>query len=260
MKKKIMILTIILVGCIFIGGCGKKEDEGVDKRINLSAPDNIKVETFYSVDNSNIIVRMTNNGNEDIKDLDVYVTYPETTDDLLDEDEIFLKNFRAHSTTYASLMLPVDENFNFYIPSKINLEIKTDGENLEGIADTSNMVDLVKATYDVEDNIIDFNITNNTNKILGSVSCILVYMKDGKPIAADYIDALDVEEKYNVKRGVLYSGEDENPKYIDYDNIEVYITSITDDYVETNDDEYDDTQNDLIDEEPIEEDDDMSWD
>ena len=258
MKKKVMGLVLLLICCVIISGCGKKNE--VDNRINLNKPDNIKVESFYSEDNTNVILKITNDGNEDIKDLDVYAKYPESSNDLIDEDEVFLKNIKAHSTTYAALMLPINGEFNSYIPNKIDLEIKTDGEKLEGIADTSEFVDLVKANYKVENNIIDFTITNNTNKILGSVSCIMVYMKDGKPIAADYVDALDVEDTYNIERDILYTGDLGNPKYIDYDNIEVYVTSITDDYVESDEEEFEDYDNEIIDDEPIEQDDDENMD
>ena len=250
MKKKVMGLVLLLICCVLIAGCGKKDE--VDNRINLSKPDNIKVESFYSEDNTNMILKITNEGNEDIKDLDVSVDYPNSSNDLLNEDEVFLKNLKANSFTYAALMLPINESFNSYVPDKINLDIKTEGENIEGIADTSDMVDKVKATYSVEDNLINFTITNDTNKILGSVSCILVYMKDGK--------ALDVEDTYNIERDVLFTGDLDEPKYIEYDNIEVYVTSITDDYVESNDEEYSDADNEIIDDEPIEEDDDENMD
>ncbi len=264
MKKNIKFLMIILICCLLFTGCGEKKIEGVDDKIVLKAPDNVKVETFYSVDNSNIILKLTNEGSKDISDLDIVATYPTSENDLITDDEIFLKNFKANSTTYASLMLPIDENFNSYIPNKINLDILTESENLEGIADTSQMVDLVKADYTIDDNTIDFNLTNATGKTLGSVSSIIIYFKDGKPIAADYIDALDVEETFELERDVLYTGEGDNIDYIDYDNIEIHITSITDDYDETEDfddsNEYDDNENEIIDDESIDEDDDMSWD
>ena len=264
MKKNIKFLMVLLIGCLLFTGCGEKKVEGIDDKISLKAPNNIKVETFYSVDNSNIILKLTNEGSEDIKDLDIVATYPTSEDDLITDDEVFLNNFKAKSTTYASLMLPVNENFNSYIPSKINIDIMTESENLEDIADTSQMVDFVKADYTINDNTIDFNLTNATGKTLGSVSSIIVYFKDDKPIAADYIDAIDVEDTYELERDILYTGDSNNIDYIDYDNIELFITRITDDYVEEEEfddsDEYDDTENEIIDDESIEEDDDMSWD
>ena len=264
MKKNIKFLMVLLIGCLLFTGCGEKKIEGVDDKVSLKAPNNVKVETFYSIDNSNIILKLTNEGTEDISDLDILATYPTSQNDLITEDEIILKNLKANSTTYAALMLPINEDFNSYVPNKINLDIMTESENLEGIADTSQMVDLVKADYTVNDNVINFKLTNATGKILGSVSSVLVYFKDGKPIAADYVDALDVEDTFELERDVLYTGEEDKMNYIDYDNIEVYITSIMDDYVEEEEfddsDEYDDSENEIIDDEQIEEDDDMSWD
>ena len=264
MKKNIKFLMVLLIGCLLFTGCGEKKIEGVDDKVSLKAPNNVKVETFYSIDNSNIILKLTNEGTEDISDLDILATYPTSQNDLITEDEIILKNLKANSTTYAALMLPINEDFNSYVPNKINLDIMTESENLEGIADTSQMVDLVKADYTVNDNVINFKLTNATGKILGSVSSVLVYFKDGKPIAADYVDALDFEDTFELERDVLYTGEEDKMNYIDYDNIEVYITSIMDDYVEEEEfddsDEYDDSENEIIDDEQIEEDDDMSWD
>ena len=263
MKKNFRFLMILLIGCLLFTGCGEKKSEGIDDKISLKAPENVKVETFYSIDNSEIILKLTNEGSKDISDLDILATYPVDDDDLISEDEVFLKNFKANSTTYASVMLPINEDFDSYIPDKINLEIMTESENLEGIVDTSQMVDLVKADYTVNDNVIDFNITNATGKILGSVTSIIVYYKDGKPIATDYIDAIDLEDTYNLQRDILYSGEDGDIDYIDYDNIEVYITSIMDDYEEDefdDSDEYDDTENEIIDDEPIEEDEEIDID
>lgn len=248
MKKNFKFIMVLLIGCLLFTGCGEKKSEGEEDKLVLKAPENVKVETFYSVDNENIILKLTNEGSEDISDLDILATYPVSEDDLITEDEVFLKNFKANSTTYASLLLPVDEDFNSYIPDKINLDIMTESENLEGIADTSQMVDLVKAEYTINDDTISFNLTNATGKILGTVSSIIVYFKDDTPIATDYIDAFEVEDTFDIERDILMV---DNQK-IDYDKVEVYITDITDDYVEDEDEElidFDESENDLIDEE-----------
>ena len=258
MKKHFKLIALLIVCSVLLTGCGGGKNSGVDDKINLNAPDNIKVESFYSTDKTTLILKLTNEGSEDIKDLDVLAKYPNSTEDLITEDEVFLKNFKANSTTYAALMLPIDSNFNSYIPSKIDLDILTEGESIEGIADTSEMVDLVKFDYNIDDNIINYTITNNTGKILGSISSIVVYFKDGKPIATDYIDSFDVKETYSSDREILYSEDD--VEYIDYDNLEIYVTSILDDYVESDEGEYSAEENEMFDDEPIEEDDDMSWD
>lgn len=268
MKKNFKILILVIVGCLLFTGCGENKS-AVDDKITLNAPNNINVETFYSTDNSTLILKLTNNSNEDINDLDIVSTYPTAQNSLISEDEFFMKNFKANSTTYASLMLPINDDFESYIPNKINLDIKTESENIEGIKDTSSMVNNVKLEYYVDENdkVIDFNLTNNTGKILGSVSSLIVYFKDDKPIATDIIDAINVEDTYNTKRDILYVGYEDNIKYIDYDNIEVYITSITDDYEEPEEDDedveegyYDENNNEIIDDEPIEQDEDMEWD
>ncbi len=268
MKKNIRFLLLFVICCLLFTGCGEKQD-GVDDKITLNAPNNIKVETFYGNDNSDLILKLTNNSGSDISDLDITSSYPSAVGDLISEDEVFLKNFKANSTTYASLLLPINDNFESYIPNKINLDIKTESENLEGIADTSQFVDQIEMEYLIDDKnkVIDFNLTNNTGKIIGSVSSIVVYFKGDKPIATDYIDAINVEETYNIKRDILYSGYEDNIKYINYDKIEIYITNITDDYVEPEEDidveeegYYDESENEIIDDETIDEDDDMSWD
>lgn len=252
MKKNLKFIMVLLIGCLLFTGCGdkKNEGEGEKDKLSLKTPENIKVETFYSIDNENIILKLTNEGSEDISDLDILATYPVSEDDIISEDEVYLKNFKANSTTYASLMLPIDENFNSYVPDKIDIDVMTESENIEGVADTSQMVDLVKSDYTVNKDSINFSLTNDTGKILGSVISLIVYFKDGTPIATDYIDAFEVEDTFDIERDILMV---DNQK-IDYDKIEVYITDITDDYVEDEElIDFDETENDMIDEEEFDE-------
>ena len=262
MLKKLKIVTLFIIMCILFTGCGNKSASNIDKKINLNAPKDIKVESYYSYDNSSLILKLTNEGSNDYKDLDIITEYPYKERDLISDDEILIKNLRANSSTYVSLMLPIDNNFAPYIPNKIDLSILTESENIEDIADTSSMVDLIKFDYDIEDNSIYYTITNNTGKIIGTVNNIVVYFKDGKPIATDYIDAYDVEETFSSDQEILYyetignldeeDDEGGDVKYIDYDNIEIYTISIFDDYVEDSGGEYSPEEEEILDDEDYE--------
>ncbi len=231
MKKNFKFIALFIVSVLLITGCGKGENSS-NSKVNLSAPDGVKAETFYSIDNSNLIVKITNESSSDINALYVVADYP-GDNNLITTDSMVVQNIKANSTTFASLLLPIDNDFNSYVPDSFDLTVLDNGEYLEGIEDTSMYADKVKASYDVEDNTIYFSLTNDSGKILGGVDAVIVYYKDGKPIATDSVNSLNVGDSYQVERDVIYTGDFDDPKYIDYDNIEVYITSINDDYVES---------------------------
>ncbi len=233
MKKNFKFLIGLLVGCMLFTGCGKSTD-GVDKRINLKAPDGVKVETYYSEDKSSLIVKLSNETSSDINVLDVVATYP-GNGDILDEDEKIVKNIDANSYTYVSLLLPIDEDFNSYIPNKIDLNILTESESIDDAGDTSMYKDFVKLDYKVENDEVNINLTNDTGKILGSIEGVVIYFKDGKPIAADDLYALDVDDNVDLTRDILSYDDTDEVTYIDYDNVEVYLTNIIDDYIESED-------------------------
>ena len=252
MKKNLKIVIVLLVCSFMIVGCGKK-DKTVDDHINLTKPDNVKVETFYNADQTGIIVKLTNESSSSIPKLDVEANYSEN-EEFYDGTDVIITNFKPNSTTYAFLSLPFDNNFESYVPDKFDLNITTEGDLLEDVGDVSKYADKLKSTFTVEDNIIDYTITNDTGKKLGTVDSIIVYFKEGKPVGADYITAIDVDTIFNMNRDVLYVGDLDEPQYIDYDNIEVYITYVNDNIDEITDDFFVDGE-----EETVDEDDDMSW-
>lgn len=229
MKKRVKILGIIIMLSLIFTGCGKNQNLGVDSRINLTSPDGIKVETFYSIDNTNLIVKLTNETSNDIKALEISTDYSENND-VLKDDEVIVNNFKANSTTFASLLLPINQDFKSYIPNKINLIISNDSENLEKISDSSMYMNQINIDYKVENNIVYFNLANNTGKIMGSIDSIIIYYKDGKPIATDYIQAIDVEDNFDIERNIPYLDDSDEEKYIDYDNMEIIITKVQDNY------------------------------
>ena len=255
MKKKFKVLVILLIGCFLVVGCGKKNDN-IDKHINLNAPNDIKVETFYDSFKEHIIVKLTNESSSNIKALKVEAEYPGEDSNIY---SVIIKNLKANNTTYAMLELPFDDDFEYYVPNKFDLNILTDGDDLDSIEDVSQYFDKIQTDYSVNDNIINYSLANNSGKILGSVDSIIVYFKDGKPIAGDYIMALDVDLVFNLERDVVYKGDIDNPEYLDYDNIEIFVTSINDDYEESEDDEEIMDDDFYIEEETVDEDDDMAW-
>ena len=225
MKKEFKkVLLILLVCCFAMVGCGKNNNNA-----NLKTPKNVKADTYISSDKTTLIVKVTNQSGEDIPALDVSVSYP-NKDDLIADDYAVLTNLKGNATTYVALSLPINQDFDYYVPDTFDVNVSTESDNLVGLTDTSSFVDKIKAEYSVGDNEVEIDMTNDTGKIIGTVDCILVYFKDGKPVGADTIEAIDVEDEYYSDRDVLYTGDLDNPKYIDYDNIELYINGIFDNY------------------------------
>ena len=255
MKKSFKFLIVLFLGCVLLTGCGKGNGE-VDNRINLNAPEGIKAETFYSFDNSNIIIKLTNETSSDIKMLNVKVNY--TGGFLITEVESPVTILRSNTSTYVSLLLPIDDNFASYIPDKFDLNITT--EEIDEENDTSAYLDDIEVNYTVNNDKINFNLNNKSGDILGSINSLIVYFKEGKPVATDYVYALDVDKNYETERDIVHTGELDNPKNVDYDNIEVYVLSVSNDYVG-----YDDIDGDInipeedIIEEDVDEDIDEEW-
>ena len=256
MKKNFKILLVLVLGLLLLTGCGKGKED-VDNRINLNAPEGIKVETFYSFDNSSLIVKLTNETSDDIKLLNVKANYPENN--FITENEASVTILKANSTIYTALLLPIDDDFNSYIPNEFDVNITK--EEVDEFNDTSEYIDQIKTNYNINDDKINLTIENQSGDTLGSVNALLVYVKDGKPIATDFIYAMEVEETYEIERDILRTGDLDNPKQIDYDNIELYVTSVTNDFFGY-DDEIDGTTtpDDELEEEDVDEDIDEEWD
>ncbi len=254
MKRNFKLVILLVVCCFLFVGCGKKQ-ETLDNNIDLDAPNDVKIETYKNYDGSSMIVKLTNNGSNDLSKIAVSVSYPDSSDD---DNYVVINNFKANSTTYTLLDLPYDENFEYYVPDNINLTVATDGELLQDIEDLSKYADKVKATCSADDDVINYSITNNSGKILGSVDSVIVYFKNNVPVAGDYIMSFGVEESFEGNRDVLYTGDIENPKYIDYDDVQIYVTGIVDDYDEE-DFEDEIIEDDVIEDETVDYDDDMSW-
>ncbi len=229
MKKNFKFLAIILLIVITMTGCGKETTNNSGEKygkINVDSIKSVKTETFYSYNKNNLIVKLTNTSNEDIKSLYVEANYSE--EDKEANDATIVTNLKANGETYVSLSLPYNENFEGVIPEKVDLLVTDNNEVINSLEDSTEFVDYVVAELkNNDDNTIDVTIANLSDTQLSSADATVIFFKDGKPIASNYVFALDLLDRYTETIELPLKDESEEAEVIDYDDVKVYVTNIT---------------------------------
>ena len=231
MMKKFRSFLLLLVVCLLVVGCGKKENTTSGEGLSVNSVDNVKVETFYSYDEDEVIVKLTNTGKETISNLLVSSDYVDDNK-AIEGDQTVVQNLLVNTPKYVSLNLPFDNDFNGYIPDKTNINLSTTDDVLKDVTYSPSYFDLVDSTYTMNDNnlAIDVSIINASGTPLGAIDTTVVFFKDGNPIAANLVIGLNVRDTYEETVTLpLLDEYDENnmPKIADYDDVKIYVNGIT---------------------------------
>lgn len=231
MMKKFRSFLLLLIVCLLVVGCGKKDDTPSGEGLSVNSVDNVKVETFYSYDEDEVIVKLTNTGKETISNLLVSSDYVDDNK-AIEGDQTVVQNLLVNTPKYVSLNLPFDNDFNGYIPDKTNINLSTTDDILKDVTYSPSYFDLVDSTYTMNDNnlAIDVSIINASGTPLGAIDTTVVFFKDGNPIAANLVIGLNVRDTYEETVTLpLLDEYDENnmPKIADYDDVKIYVNGIT---------------------------------
>lgn len=125
MRKK-LFLSLICLGLILglVTGCRTSMDDSKKYDINVNAPENIDVKTYVNYDKDYLIVYLTNNNNYNIKNLDVNTKFYDKNGNDIGDDSNALLDFVSGGNYVFTIDLPHDDDYNNYVPERIDLSIE----------------------------------------------------------------------------------------------------------------------------------------
>lgn len=223
----LFISVICLVGCSFGGG-----DASSKYNININADENIEVKTYVDQNKDYLIVYLTNNNEYNIGSYDVKVIYYDNNGNKIDEDDTTQLDFMNGKDSVVTLALPRDEEYNGYVPDKVELSVKIDQEYQEIVGGGTLYNDKVEVSHKKVGDEIEVTLKNTSGVDLTTVEAVVLFMKDGKPISAEELSGSfkngesdtgsisipeDWEASFNSDEDVL----------INYDDIKIVINRAT---------------------------------
>ncbi len=231
MKKINKYFVLFLVATLCITGCGvKKNNDGnplnPEDVINYEVPNNVTHETFYSFDNSELIVHLTNNGDTALKSVEVDVKYYDD-DDEVGNDFAVVNVLPAKGDTYISLILPYDDDFNSYVPDKVDVKIVDQGTTYE-YTDNAELLENINSEAEILDDGEGVNVTiaNDTGSKLESIYADVVFFNGDVPVSIGKAVVSDIEANQTSTEFVENPSapSDDGVREADYDKVRVIIT------------------------------------
>lgn len=195
MKKLFLGLLCSVVILGLATGCGISSDDSKKYNININADEKIDVKTYVDYDKNYLIVYLTNNNDYNIGSLDAEAKYYDKNGNSISVESNVILGFVSGGNYVFTMDLPHDDEYNNYIPDKIDLSIKVDKEYQEIVDADALYNDKVTTKYTKSSDNVQVNIKNNSGVKLYTVEVAVLFMKNGKPIYVDnLIDSLDVGE------------------------------------------------------------------
>lgn len=228
MKKK--LLLVILCGGLILGlttGCGSNSNDSQKYKINVNADENIDVKTYVDHDKDYLIVYLTNNNNYNIGSLEVDAKFYDANGNSLGDDSNTLLDFVSNGNYVYTVDLPHDD-YNNYVPEKIDLSIKVDKEYQDVVGGGTLYNDKVATSYTKSGDEINVTIKNNSGVELYTVEVAVLFMKNDKPIYVDSLsDSLDVGESeiesIDIPKDWEVSESSDEDVLINFDSIEFVV-------------------------------------
>lgn len=228
MKK--MFLSLLCVGLVLglATGCGTSSDDSKKYDINISADENIEVKTYVDYDKDYLIVYLTNNNDYNIGNLDVDAKFYDVNGNSVGDDSNILLDFVSGGNYVYTVDLPRDNDYNNYVPDKIDLSIKVDEEYQDVVGGGTLYNDKVSTSYTKSGDEIEVTIKNNSGVELNTVDVAVLFMKKGKPIYVDciigYLDVGESEtESIDIPEDWEASENSDEDVLIDFDTIEFVV-------------------------------------
>lgn len=229
MKKK-LFLSLLCSGLVLglATGCGTSTDDSKKYNINVNASENIDVKTYVDYDKDYLIVYLTNNNDYNIGSLDVDAKFYDADGNNIGDDSSTLLDFISGGNYVYNVDLPHDDDYNNYVPEKIDLSIQVDQEYQDYVGGGALYNDKVTTSYTRSGDEINVTIKNNSGAELYTVDVAVLFMKNGKPIYADNISSyLDVgesqTESIDIPEDWEASENSDEDVLIDFDSIEFVV-------------------------------------
>lgn len=228
MKKLFLSLLCSVVILGLATGCGISSDDSKKYNVNINADEKIDVKTYVDYDKNYLIVYLTNNNDYNIGSLDAEAKYYDKNGNSISVESDMILDFVSGGNYVFTMDLPHDDEYNNYIPDKIDLSIKVDKEYQEIVGADVLYNDKVTINYTRSSDNIQVNIKNNSGVKLYSVEVVALFMKNGKPIYVDnLIDSLDVGEsiKESIDIPINWEASENSDKdiLIEFDSIEFVV-------------------------------------
>lgn len=229
MKKK--LLLSLLCGGLVLGlatGCGKTSDDSKKYNINVDVDENIEVKTYVDYDKDYLIVYMINNNDYNIGSMDVEAKFYDADGNNVGDDSNTLLDFVSGGKYVFTIDLPNDDDYNNYVPEKIDLSIKVDEEYQDVVGGGTLYNDKVTTSYTKSGDEIEVTIKNNSGVELYTIDVAVLFMKNGKPVYVDdissYLEAGESEtESIDIPEDWEASENSDEDVLIDFDTIEFVV-------------------------------------
>lgn len=228
MKK--MFLSLLCCGLVLglATGCGTSSDDSKKYDINISADENIDVKTYVDYDKDYLIVYLTNNNDYNIGNLDVDAKFYDANGNSVGNDSDTFLDFVSGGNYVYTVDLPSDNDYNNYVPDKIDLSIKVDEEYQDVVGGGTLYNDKVATSYTKSGDEIEVTIKNNSGVELNTVDVAVLFMKNGKPIYVDslssYLEVGESEtESIDIPEDWEASENSDEDVLIDFDTIEFVV-------------------------------------
>lgn len=232
MKKIYGFLGILLVGFLCLTGCSLGRDDSSKYNINIDADENIEVKTYVDYEKDYLIVYLTNNNSYNIGSFDIEAIFYDKNGNNVGDDSWTELDFISGGNYVIALDLPHDDDYNNYVPNKIDLSVKIDQEYQDIVGERKLYNDKIKTSYKKVGDKIEISLINNSGKELNTVEVAVLFIKNGKPIYTDSLSGyfaigesdtitIDIPEDWEASEN---SDED---VLIDYDSIEIVVNRAT---------------------------------
>ena len=233
MKKAFSLLGILLVEVVCLTGCifGSGDDSS-KYNINIDADENIEVKTYVDYEKDYLIVYLTNNNTFNIGNISVEAVYYDEDGNKINDDYDLGLGFIKGGNFVATLDLPHDDEYNNYVPDKIDLSVKIDQEYQDTVGGGTLYNDKVQVSHKKVGDKIEVTLKNTSGVELSTVEVAVLFMKKGKPI---YVDSLNghfeigetATESIDIPKDWEASEKADKDVLIDYDDIQIVVNRAT---------------------------------
>lgn len=231
--KKFLKYLLVLVGVVCLTGCGVGSNNSVKYDVEVDADENIEVKTYIANSNEGLIVVLTNEFDYDIGSFDLEVVYYDESGNKIDEDSTMALDFKSGYEYVTMFDLPHDEEYNYYVPEKIEVSVKVDEEYQEIVELGTMYNDKLDISYVENEEDISVTIKNNSGVDLQTVEVAVMFMKNNKPVMVDGLNGyLDVGESTTEEIDIPIDWEksDEEDVFVDYDSIKFVVNRAVAEY------------------------------
>lgn len=232
MKKIFNLIGIFTISILFLTGCASKDDSS-KYNIDINADENIEVKTYVDFEKDYLILYLTNNNSYNIGCFDVEAIFYDDNDNKIGEDDVSSNlDFISGGNYVVTIDLPEDEDYNGYVPEKVEISVKVDQEYQDIVGEGNLYNDKVETSYKKVGDEIEISLTNNSNVDLTTVEIAILFMKNDKPIYVEELSgSFDIgesdSESIDIPEDWEASEKLDEDVLINYDEIEIVVNRAT---------------------------------